>query len=467
MDEAAVSNQQPGAGGQPVVHIPADLAGEAESPPVLPGEAPGPEGKLSLVQHLAISSFWFANNLHWGALLMIVLPSEATRLAPTIGMAKAEISGLTVGLGAIVGAFVPPIVGAFSDRCTLPMGRRRPFVIAGVLINLLALALFYLAFQAKSLPGYVGAWLLINLGNNIATGAFSGIIPDVVPKSERGLASGWMAAMQQVGMIGGFIAGGFLMAQRPEKDLEAILIIAVALAVISTFTVLLTRERPLARAEPIRWSDLKHCFWVDPRKHPDFAWVWVQRALFTLGWNLIQANLLYFMVDVVRAKAPEASFAGLAIIVLVGAIPTGLLGGVLSDRWGRKRIICIAGLVMAVTSLLFAAVGYMPDEWRLWAVYAFGVLWGFGYGAYLSVDWALGTDVLPNPDDAGKDMGVWHLSMTIPQSIAAPAAALLLKPFVLPGGESYRTPGYTLLFGVACFFMFLCAILIFQVKKAR
>ena len=63
----------------------------------------------------------------------------------------------------------------------------------------IALLLFFLAFRQQSLIGYIAAWMLIGLGNNIAVGAFSGIIPDVVPRAERGLASSLMATMQQLG----------------------------------------------------------------------------------------------------------------------------------------------------------------------------------------------------------------------------------------------------------------------------
>lgn len=426
-----------------------------------------PQRKLSVPQHLALSSFWFAVNLHWGALMLIIVPSQATRLAPALGMDKAAISGWTIGLGALVAAVVPPVVGAVSDRCRLALGKRRPFVLGGALINVLALLLFYLAFHLQSFPGYVGAWLLMNLGNNIATGAYSGIIPDVVPTSERGLASGFMAAMQQLGMIGGFAIGMVLMGSHPPRDFAAIGVIAGVMSVVTAITVLGTAERRLEQAEPFRLADLKACFWVDPREHPDFAWVWVQRACFTLGWYLIQENLLFFMQDVVHAQNAVMAFGLLAIIVLLGAVPTGLLGGALSDRFGRKRIIFTAAAVMGVVSVLFAFMPFVPQEVRLRVVYGFGVLWGFGYGAYISVDWALGTDVLPNPEDAGKDMGVWHLSMTIPQSIAGPAAALLLRPFALAGGQSYHPEGFSLLFAVAGVFMFTCAVLIFKVKKAR
>ena len=155
------------------------------SAPAAAGAAPDSpldqERKLPIREHIAISAFWLAVNLHWGALLMIILPSQSERLAPIIGLPKADISGWTLAFGAVVGAIVPPIVGAFSDRCTLPMGRRRPYVIAGSILNILALFLFYAAFRSQSLPAYIGAWLLIGVGNNIAVGAFNGIIPDLVP----------------------------------------------------------------------------------------------------------------------------------------------------------------------------------------------------------------------------------------------------------------------------------------------
>jgi MFS family permease len=447
-------------------HLPGDTLAESESPAIPENSGAAPEGKLGAFRHFALSSFWFANNLHWGALGMIILPSQGTRLEPFIGMKEAEITGWTIGMGAIVGALVPPITGAFSDRCTSAMGRRRPFVVAGTAINVIALGLFYLAFVSHSLVAYIAAWMLVGLGNNIAVGAFSGIIPDVVPKGERGLASSWMATMQQLGTIGGFVLGGVLMATGREQDLVALSVIAISLAVITVITVAGTPERRLEKAAPFKLSELKDCFWLDPRKHPDFGWVWITRAFFTTGWWLIQPILLFFMRDVVKAKDPASAVALLGGIVLIGAIPTGIAGGVLSDRWGRKRIIFIAAMVMSVTCLLFTSLGFMPVSARMGAIYAIAILWGFGYGAYLSVDWALGTDVLPNPDEAGKDMGVWHLSMVVPQALAAPLAGLMLAPFSRGEGHGYGFGGYAVVFISACVFMFLCGALIFRVKKA-
>jgi MFS family permease len=256
------------------------------------------------------------------------------------------------------------------------------------------------------------------------------------------------------------------MAKGREQDLLAISAIAAVLGLVTLWTVAGTPERRLEKAEPFRLSELKECFWVDPRQHPDFGWVWLTRAFFTIGWFLIQPNLIFFMRDVIRAPNPPGAVSLLGGIVLLGAIPAGIAGGVLSDRLGRKRIIFIAAMVMTVTCILFAGLGLLPVANRLAAVYGIAILWGFGYGTYLSVDWALGTDVLPSQDDAGKDMGVWHLSMVIPQSIAPPLAGTVLGFFAAAGG-GYSTAGYAAIFLSACVFMFLCGTLIFRVKKSR
>src|SRR5207248_581031 len=136
----------------------------------------------------------------------------------------------------------------------------------------------------------------------------------------------------------------------------------------------------------------------------------------------------HYMSDVVRTKDASLTFTLLGTVVLLGATVTGLIGGSLSDRWGRKRIVFLAGVTMAFAALAFAAVT-LPGSVPLVVVFPLAIFWGLGYGSYISVDWALGTDVLPSLDDAGKDMGVWHLSMVLPQTIAPPLAGYILHSF--------------------------------------
>ena len=75
-----------------------------------------------------------------------------------------------------------------------------------------------------------------------------------------------------------------------------------------------------------------------------------------------------------------------------------------------------------------------------------GVLFGLGYGAYTSVDWALSIDVLPSLKDAGKDLGLWNASAILPDIFAPLLAA---SSFILPPAMDRRRLGYRLVFTAA------------------
>ena len=92
----------------------------------------------------------------------------------------------------------------------------------------------------------------------------------------------------------------------------------------------------------------------------------------------------------------------------MGAIVSTLAAGVLSDRHGRKLMVYISGGIMGVVGLIFVFFHSFV------LAVLMGVVFGLGYGAYESVDWALASDVLPSMDDYAKDMGVWHVAMVLP-----------------------------------------------------
>ena len=81
------------------------------------------------------------------------------------------------------------------------------------------------------------------------------------------------------------------------------------------------------------------------------------------------------------------------------------------------------------------------------------------------MDWALATDVLPNMDDAAKDMGIWHIALTFPQLVATPLAGFLLDVGQRAGqARQLPTLGYTVIFGVAIIYFVLGTVFVSRVK---
>ena len=149
-------------------------------------------------------------------------------------------------------------------------------------------------------------------------------------------------------------------------------------------------------------------------------------------------------------------------MLLVGAIITTLIAGTLSDKYGRKLIVYISGALMGVVCLVFV----LFHNFTL--VVFMGIIFGLGYGAYNSVDWALASDVLPSMDDYAKDMGVWHVAMVLPQIIATPIAGFMLDRLQVVGkAQSIPNLGYTTIFLVAVVYFALGTVFVKQIKKVR
>ncbi|HSV73210.1 MAG TPA: MFS transporter [Chthonomonadales bacterium] len=412
--------------------------------------------RLSALGLFGISAFWFGSNFHWGALLAIIVPSQVRAMTDD----HALWVGRIVGLGSIIALVVPLVIGALSDRCRSRWGRRRPYMLAGIALNFAGLAVLFWSAAAHNVLGYLGGYLLANFGNNMVTGPYSGVIPDVVREDQRGGASGWMSAMAHVGTILGALAAGMLLDR--GMDGAAYAAITAVMAISLAVTLWGVRERPLeGPVAPFRFAPFLRGLWINPRKHPDFAWVWITRFLVVMGMFTVQPFIQFYLADHLGVENPERTTGILLAIILAGAAVTGLLGGRVSDRIGRKPVVYVANIVVAITALGFIFADSLE------VAFAIGIVYGLAYGAYYSANWALACDVLPSRADAAKDMAVWHVSMVLPQAIAAPLGGWLLSAFERPGGGGYTEQGYTALFALASVQLALGAFLLRNVRGAR
>ncbi len=411
-----------------------------------------PTHRVPLSERVWLGLFWFAMSFHWGALLTIVLPAEVLRWAPEAQ--KGLYLGLLSAAGAGMAMVVAPIAGALSDRSTLPLGRRRPFVIAGVLLDCVALlGMRY----APTYASFVGAFLVVQVALNVAGGAFNGLIPDKIPHDQRGATSGVMGFMMMLGTIGAVLVSGNLVGRGATG-----VVYWVVIGVLLAFTALMTwniTEEPLRRASPFVLPDFVRSFWIDPRRYPDFAWMFVTRGLVMLGFYTMITFLQFFIKDTLHvssAQAAQATGTLSAVVIAAGAL-VALAAGWLSDRVGRKGIVSIAGVFLALTSigLLFQP----PFSSLLWI----GVLFGIGYGAFTSVDWALAIDVLPSRASAAKDLGIWAIANTLPQVLAPGIAGPILDVF----NRQAPNFGYSVVFSVAIVYVALGSILVWRIKGVR
>ena len=430
--------------------------------------------RMSTYRQLLLSFFWFSTNMMWSVILIITMPSQ---IKSAVGdAAKGSALGLALGAGALISMLAAPIFGALSDRIRLPGGRRKPWILIGSVgnaIGLIGLAYLIQPGHPESVIGWTAAFLFVELFNNVATGPYSALIPDLVPPEQRGSASGWMGLMTMLGTFAGGIMGFFI----GGIGIAGIYFIMVGIILLGGVVTFLGVQEPdlprtAASLAPFKVSTFLRGL-IEPFKTSDFTWVFLTRLLVTMGIFTVQEFIQYYLGDVIGAPFVLAGFGKVADtaeiatsfflpMLLVGAIITTLIAGSLSDKYGRKLMVYISGALMGVVCLVFVIFHNFT------LVVLMGVIFGLGYGAYNSVDWALASDVLPSMDDYAKDMGVWHVAMVLPQIIATPIAGFLLDRLQVVGkAAAIPNLGYTTIFLVSVVYFALGTVFVKQIKKVR
>jgi MFS family permease len=433
--------------------------------------APYIRKRMSTMQQALLSFFWLATNIHWTTILIVTMPSQ---IKAAVGNdTKGGALGLALAFGAIISMVAAPAIGALSDRIKMPGGRRKPWVVIGTVGNILGLfglAYFIQPNNPDSLVPWTLAFLWVELFNNIATAPYSALIPDLVPAEQRGSASGWLGLMIVLGNLFGAVLGFLINDLGGVVGIYYVLMAVMAIgAVVTWFGV---KEPTEYEIKPFYWKTFIRGLY-DPFKSSDFTWVFLTRMLVTMGIFTVQEFLQYFLGDVVGAPfvlagfgkvadLPEQAVSFFLALMLVGGVVSTLVAGVLSDKHGRKLMVYISGGLMGFVALVFV---FFHD---FTLAVGMGVIFGLGYGAYESVDWALASDVLPSMDDYAKDMGVWHIAMVLPQVIATPIAGFMLDNFQVVGrNNNIPNLGYTVIFLISVVYFVLGTVFVKQIKKVR
>jgi MFS family permease len=407
------------------------------------------------LQHTALSAFWFGMNFLWIPLTTVLIQAQVDDVVPK-GSQNTAI-GVALGLGGVLAMTVPPLVGAWSDRLNTRFGRRRPIMVAGTLLTIPGLVIL---MAATNYPEIVVGYAIIQFFFNAAGAAYAGIIPDVVPAQQVGKASGFLATMTQLGIGGGLAVTSVL---SHNRAIYLVMGVVAALCLIPTVWAARTEGmEPLAPPKSQPFGEALGEFFR-PLHEGDFAWVVFTRLMVSSGITVVLYFLVNFFGDVVLPpKEDAAKFTDIwLLVVVVTALPFGFFGGQISDRIKRRKIfVYLAGAAQSFVALVFIA--FFPKSIPL--VYALGVAYGVGYGLYFAVDWALAVDTLPDKTKSAKDMGLFHIALTLPQAILPLFGGALIDYLNKNMGGN---AGYRVVFSSAVLFLFVGTVLVSRIKAVR
>src|SRR5271166_246766 len=414
-------------------------------------------GGFPVSDQIAVSLLWFALFANWLTVVPVIVPDQITAILGPDAAAKEGISGSILAIGAFMALVMAPVAGAFSDRVRNARGRRRPFLLAGMIGTCIGLALLVPFGAGSSIVLYALAILNLQFWWNWACGPYAGLIPDVVPPASQASASAWMNIMSILGTFtGNAITVALYVHGHPAAAISGLIAINLVCLAITMFRV---REPPAPGAgHPFRLAAFVRSFWLPPALHRNFYRVLATRLFANLGVWSVLTFLLFYLQDVVGVGEPGRV---LPMVLGIGAllgIPASLVAAQLTSRFGIVAIVKTTNWMMAGAAIAYVLIALQP-QWVLMGLVAF--VYFSGWGAYQAVDWALALRVLPRSEAAGKDMGIWHVALVLPQ-VLGPA----LTGWIITGARwAVSAPfAYVLAFAIAALWFSLSALLVARVR---
>ncbi|MER6513072.1 MFS transporter [Nonomuraea sp. NPDC001636] len=381
----------------------------------------------------------------WLSVGAFVLPVHVQRIT---GVNDVAALGLANSIGPLMATLANPVFGQISDRTRSRFGRRSPWILGCVLLGVLAL---FAQASAGSVLMLGVSWAAVQTIMNGYQAAMTAILPDRVPPSRYGTYSGLFGLGTPLATIAAaimFIVFPQLADGGAYYVTMALLLVAAVLVVVATPD---TSSVGTAR-EPFGLGAFLAAF-LRPLKAPDFAWAFVSRFGVMLGYFVIFTFNLFLLEDFIKIPKGEV-VATMGLLMLIGQAATllaVLVIGPISDRLGRFRLFA---LVAGLSSAVFLGIPLAMPTFEGMIVY--NVAHGVAFGVYLAVDMALVTKVLPDPGDAGKDMGVINIANAGPQILAPALAAVVVG-----------TGGYPALFVVGIVISLVGSVGVLRIRGVR
>jgi MFS family permease len=433
-----------------------------EASPATTHDADGRPIRLMPLTHLIrISLYWLGISTVWSGILDIVNGRlQFTGLVPKGG------EGLGAFQIALVGTFiaiaVQPTIGTISDYTITRWGRRKPYIFIGSLLDVVFL---WGVATSNSLWAVAAFVALLQFSSNFAQGPFQGYVPDLVPGRQVGLASGLMGLFAALGNVVGYVvaAGAVWLS---ATDSNAFLYGTMGIGAIEVLTMLgvVIHVDEGSRVKPRNgrsWFSIACEAWNGEVLHErSFLWLVGSRFFILTGAALYPAMSTFYLAQVFGMDAAQTGQTKLLLLAVVGLCVTIAVvpSSRLSDRIGRKPVIYASCAIGALGLGMGAAAPVLAVAFVGAAMFAVAA------GAFLAVDWALMSDIVPKAS-TGRYMGISNVATASAGTVALALGGAAVMDTVNRVFGYGAGPRGALVFGVVCYI--LGAVLLKPVVEKR
>jgi MFS family permease len=414
-----------------------------------------PTAELPLAQLIRLSVYWLGLVAVFNG-IGIILQERIKVIVPDANIQYTTL-GIVQFLGVVIAILVQPTVGSLSDYTVSRFGRRKPYILIGTTLDLI----FLVGLATSNVLIAVAAFvILLQFSSNFAQGPFQGYVPDLIPPTQVGLASGMVGLFTILGVVTGTALATLGIAMN-DFTVPTIALGVIEFATMASLFFRLDEGRTAKDRGGRSWRAIAAEAWgTDILRERSFLFL-VGSRFFILGGSafLIVLSVPYLeRALAITDKDQRATWILVttvfaALFTAISTIPAAKL----SERIGRKPVIYAACAIGAL-GMTIAALAPAPP-----VLVVGGILVGVGGGSFLAVDWALMTDIIPKAS-SGRYMGISNVATATNGVVAGFIGGFLIDGFKRAGSPEI---GPRIAFLVAPIFFGIGALLLHPVNARR
>ncbi|BES85198.1 MFS transporter [Pectobacterium araliae] len=330
-------------------------------------------------------------------------------------------------LGAITSTITTIIIGALSDLTRSRWGRRTPWILVGSVLTAAVMIGLGMINTKEQLGTFIALWCLLQTFINFVVAPLLAVIADQIAPRHRGLISSIYAAGFIVGQYGGPVVGGFFLSDvNPHLVNTGYYVLALAMLLSGPIAAMIIKEKSSLDMphQKINKENFVQYFVFPVRNARDFYLALFGKMLVTITITAFSVYQLFFLTSGMGLNNSSAGhyISLMGIATMVTALIFAPIAGPISDRLRtRKKPVFIATLLIALGTVI--PFFYGEPAAMIW----YGVVAGIGSGIFFSVDQALNLEVLPNPENSAKDLGILNFANTGAQILGPVLGAVLFN----------------------------------------
>lgn len=409
---------------------------------------------------LAITAFW---QMYDGLIPKIL--TDTFDLSPTV-------SGIIMAADNVLALFLLPLFGRLSDKCRSPLGKRRPFIIVGMIATMVLMIWIpiidnsYFAFPSLTkIILFIGVLALLLLTMSFYRSPSVALMPDITPKPLRSKAN---AIINLMGAVGGVLYLIFTAIMYPESKTSGVdhvnylpLFIAVMAVIFVSLIIMIffVNEPKLAKAQQeyenahpeenlTETTENNKAVLPKPVKR-SLIFLLLSVAFWYIGYNGIVTFFTNFTQNVWGVGIGGASTC--LTIATGAAIVCYIPAGILASKIGRKKTI-IAGALLLASSFLAGFIYTLFVNTFHPALYVLFALVGIAW-ATINVNSFPMVVEMCHGSDIGKFTGLYYTFSMAAQIVTPIIAGFLIEKI-----------DYKVLFLYSAIFVFLSFITMCFVK---